>query len=62
MAGRPKGGRKRGLHVLKLMQGISPNLHENIVGMWDTVVPKLIQYLEGMYMYMQLKLHLLDYI
>ena len=47
MAGRPNGGRKRGLHVLKLMQGLSPNLHENIVGMWDTVIPKLIQYLEG---------------
>ena len=47
LAGRPQNGRGRGIHVLTLMQGLSPNLNENIVELWDTVIPKLVQYLEG---------------
>lgn len=50
MAGRPDNGRQRGVHVLKLMLGLSPNLNESIADMWDAVVPKLIQYIEGEYM------------
>ncbi|KAL3859489.1 hypothetical protein ACJMK2_009708 [Sinanodonta woodiana] len=46
LAGRPQGGRGRGVHVLQLMQGLSPNLHEHLVELWDTVIPKLISYLE----------------
>ncbi|XP_052059790.1 maestro heat-like repeat-containing protein family member 1 isoform X2 [Mytilus californianus] len=46
LAGRPQNGRNRGIHVLTLMQGLVPNLNENLVELWDTVIPKLIQYLE----------------
>ena len=31
------------------MQALSPNLHPGIVEMWDNVIPKLSQYLEGIY-------------
>ena len=47
LAGRPRNGRERGIHVLNVMKGLSPNLHESIVGLWDAVIPKLISYLEG---------------
>ncbi|WAR11640.1 MROH1-like protein, partial [Mya arenaria] len=46
LAGRPLNGRERGVHVLNLMKGLSPNLHEGLVELWDTVIPKLVQYLE----------------
>ncbi|XP_060572841.1 maestro heat-like repeat-containing protein family member 1, partial [Ruditapes philippinarum] len=46
LAGRPQNGRQRGVHVLNLMKGLSPNLHDNLVELWDTVIPKLVQYLE----------------
>ncbi|KAJ8303306.1 hypothetical protein KUTeg_019702 [Tegillarca granosa] len=46
LAGRPTNGRERGQHVLSTMKGLSPNLNENIVELWDTVIPKLLQYLE----------------
>ncbi|XP_038067311.1 maestro heat-like repeat-containing protein family member 1 isoform X2 [Patiria miniata] len=46
MAGRPDNGRKRGIHVLKLMLAMSPNIHDAVVDMWDAVIPKLIQYIE----------------
>eukprot|EP00794_Sanderia_malayensis_P004075 gene4075-4629_t len=36
----------RGFQILMLMQAISPILHSNVVEMWDTVIPKLLQYLE----------------
>lgn len=45
-AGLPMNGRGRGVHCLNLLQSLSPNIHENVVDMWDTVIPKLIQYLE----------------
>ncbi|XP_014675278.1 PREDICTED: maestro heat-like repeat-containing protein family member 1 [Priapulus caudatus] len=43
----PKAGRGRGAHVLKLMKAMSPNINKSIVALWDTVIPKLIQYLEA---------------
>ncbi|CAL1544099.1 unnamed protein product [Lymnaea stagnalis] len=46
-AGHPRNGRDRGIHVLNLMKSISPNLHDNIVGLWDAVIPKLISYLDA---------------
>nr|XP_022339324.1 maestro heat-like repeat-containing protein family member 1 isoform X2 [Crassostrea virginica] len=46
LAGCPKNNRDRGMHVLLLMKGLSPNLHESLVELWDTVIPKLTQYLE----------------
>ena len=47
MAGRPQNGRNRGTHVLHAMKALSPNFNENLVEIWDTVIPKLIQFLEG---------------
>ncbi|KAH9515723.1 Maestro heat-like repeat-containing protein member 1 [Bulinus truncatus] len=47
LVGHPNNGRERGVHILNLMKNISPNLHENIVGLWDAVIPKLISYLKG---------------
>ena len=47
MVGRPMNGNDRGIHVLNLMLDISPVIDARIVELWDTVVPKLIQYLEG---------------
>ncbi|XP_061166579.1 maestro heat-like repeat-containing protein family member 1 isoform X3 [Saccostrea echinata] len=46
LAGCPKNNRDRGIHVLQLMKGMSPNLNDNLVELWDTVIPKLTQYLE----------------
>ena len=31
----------RGVHVLKLMRALSPNIHEDLVSLWDAVLPKL---------------------
>ncbi|XP_077869460.1 maestro heat-like repeat-containing protein family member 1 [Saccoglossus kowalevskii] len=45
MAGRPLKGR-RGINVIKAMQALAPNLHDNLVELWDTITPKLILYLE----------------
>ncbi|XP_071811966.1 maestro heat-like repeat-containing protein family member 1 isoform X2 [Apostichopus japonicus] len=45
-AGLPMNGRGRGIYCLNLLQSLSPNIHDNIVDMWDTVIPKLVQYLE----------------
>ena len=47
MSGTPLTEKNRGLNVLLLMKQISPNLHPNIVELWDNVVPKLIVNLEG---------------
>ncbi|XP_074645058.1 maestro heat-like repeat-containing protein family member 1 [Tubulanus polymorphus] len=46
LAGLPKNGQNRGVHVLNAMKALSPTLHENLVNLWDTVIPKLIQFLE----------------
>ncbi|XP_060075327.1 maestro heat-like repeat-containing protein family member 1 isoform X2 [Ylistrum balloti] len=46
LAGRPTNGRDRGVHVLMTMKGLVPNLDESLVDLWDTVIPKLIQFLE----------------
>ena len=47
MAGHPFGSGKRGVHVLQLLAALGPNLHENVVELWDAIIPKLTQYLEG---------------
>ncbi|KAL4234897.1 Mroh1p [Mactra antiquata] len=46
LAGHPQNGRNRGVHILNLMKALSPNLHDGLVELWDTVIPKLVQYLE----------------
>jgi hypothetical protein len=35
-----------GLQILNLFEGISPNLHDDIVDLWDEVIPRLTAYLE----------------
>lgn len=35
----------RGVHTLKLLQVLCPNLHEDIVTLWDAAIPKLIMQL-----------------
>ena len=56
MSGRPLPGGCRGLHALKLLKDLAPILEPNLVGMWDTVIPKLTQYLEGGKKYLVLRL------
>ena len=47
MAGHPLVGKERGIHVLGLLKDMSPNIHSDIEELWDTVIPKLIEYIEG---------------
>ena len=46
MAGHPTSGGGRGIHVLRFLLAMSPNIHPDIVELWDTVIPKLTTYLE----------------
>lgn len=46
MAGHPLVGKERGIHVLGLLKDMSPNIHSDIEELWDTVIPKLIEYIE----------------
>jgi hypothetical protein len=47
LAGHPLAGKERGTHVLGLLRLLSPILHSEIEELWDTVLPKLIKYVEG---------------
>ena len=47
MSGCPLTGGGRGCYALKLLKALSPILEPTLVEMWDTVIPKLVQYLEG---------------
>ena len=47
MSGNPLNGRKRGEHVISCMASLVPNIHEDIVDLWDAVTPKLLTYLNG---------------
>lgn len=49
LAGYPHKGMKRGEHVLTCMKALCPNLKEELVELWDMVLPKLLSYLHGMY-------------
>lgn len=46
ITGHPLKGGGRGIHILNFLKSYSPNIHPNIVEMWDTVIPKLTVYLE----------------
>ena len=48
LAGHPHNGQGRGEHVLNCMKAVVPNLHEDLVDLWDAVIPKLLSYLSGM--------------
>ncbi len=47
MAGHPGNGQGRGEHVLACMKALGPNIKEEVVNMWDTVIPKLQAYISG---------------
>eukprot|EP00040_Diaphanoeca_grandis_P032327 m.195702 g.195702 ORF g.195702 m.195702 type:complete len:1632 (-) comp32581_c2_seq1:207-5102(-) len=38
--------RQIGLQILYFFEGMSPNLHDDLIDLWDEVIPKLIGYLE----------------
>ncbi|XP_041376876.1 maestro heat-like repeat-containing protein family member 1 [Gigantopelta aegis] len=46
LSGHPMRGRQRGVNILQCMMGLSLNIHENLVELWDAVIPKLVSYLE----------------
>ena len=54
LSGTPLVEKNRGHSVLLLMKQMSPNLHPNIVELWDNVIPKLILNLEGIYSHIRL--------
>ena len=47
LAGYPHNGQERGEHLLLCMRAVVPNLHEELVDLWDAVIPKLLSYLTG---------------
>ena len=47
VAGHPLAGHSRGLHVLNALQSLGPIIHASLPEMWDGVLPKLCQHLEG---------------
>ena len=47
LCGNPLNGRNRGEHVINCMASLGPNIHEDIVELWDAVTPKLLTYLNG---------------
>ena len=47
LAGHPHNGQERGEHLLLCMRAVVPNLHEELVDLWDAVIPKLLSYLTG---------------
>lgn len=47
LAGHPHNGRNRGEHILTSMKVLCSNLKEELVELWDVVVPKLLSYLHG---------------
>ncbi len=48
LAGHPHNGRDRGEHMLTTMRALCPNLKEDLVELWDMIIPKLLSYLQGM--------------
>lgn len=47
LLGHPFADESRGVHVLKLMNGLCPILEMELVTLWDTMIPHLLQYLKG---------------
>ena len=47
LVGHPMNGRQRGEHLLQCMLSLAPNIHEDLVGLWDAVIPKLLTHLSG---------------
>jgi hypothetical protein len=49
LAGYPLRGRNRGEHVLSCMRALCSNIKEELVELWEMVLPKLLSYLQGTY-------------
>ena len=49
MLGYPRHGSNRGEHILNCLQSLSPLLQEDLVELWDAVIPKLLSYLSGVF-------------
>ena len=47
MCGHPLQRGGQSIHILNLLMALGPILHKDLVGIFDTVIPKLIQFLEG---------------
>ena len=47
IAGQPHSGQAKGEHVLHCMRALAPNIKEELVELWDVVLPKLLTYLNG---------------
>lgn len=45
IAGQPHSGQAKGEHVLHCMRALAPNIKEELVELWDVVLPKLLTYL-----------------
>jgi len=47
ITGHPLSCHGRGMHVLNALQSLGPVVHASLPDMWDGVLPKLCQHLEG---------------
>ena len=45
MAGHPSNGQSRGEHVLACLRTLGPNIKDDVVSLWDNVIPKLQSYI-----------------
>ena len=51
LSGYPRQGKKRGRHVLQCMKAMAPLVNESLVELWDKVIPKLMDYITGAFIY-----------
>ena len=47
----------RGEHILNCLQSMGPILQEELVELWDAVIPKLLNYLNGKYVRYTVMVH-----
>ena len=47
LSGHPTSDGGRGIYILNFMKNMTPNLCNELLELWDTVIPKLIAYIEG---------------
>jgi hypothetical protein len=47
MLNAPKRRGQLGVQILNVLKAIGPVLHPSICDLWDTAIPKLLQFLEG---------------
>ena len=47
LLGQPHKGKGRGEYILTCLKALTPILQEELVDLWDAVIPKLLAYLSG---------------